>query len=212
MSKVHSVSLDLVDASKLEVGQAKPFSKGTGKSARVLYDKSSFNLAIKNINFPFGASAKPEMYRQGDKDQWTLQCGLTDEQAAKVNLLDERIIDCCLRNPSVLSSLKLSANASRDILKEQYRSMLKESSGNYQSTVRVNLRNKGDEFECGFFRANGPNTPPNIAKVNNIPGDDDRINNFIKSGSTGSLLVNPSVWISPIGFGVTLTANQVKAR
>jgi hypothetical protein len=219
MSSLKVILLDNFEADKISIGKVKDNRSGMGKSANLSYDDGRFFLAATDIRFPFGASAKPAEYRKGDKDQWTLQCELTEEQIQRFKQLDEHIVDCCLKSEDVMAALKLTGKQKcREVLESKYWDTLKYSKdkdGNikdqYPPTIRINIPNdNADGFSCTFFSSASGNSEQ--MKIDNIPDSENNIGSFLAPNVRGSVLIGMSLWISSSGFGVSLRANQIKAE
>lgn len=219
------VSLDSIDVSKITIGDARKNKAGMGYSANLSYDGGYFNIALTNTHFPFGASALKEEFKKDrkdgqDKDEWSLQCDLTQERIDKLKSIDERIIDQTLANDSICSVLGLSdALRSRVVLQSKFTSTLKYTKDketkkiNYQYApkIRVQIPNdKADGFTCEFFKPL-PQGGSEAVPLDNIQGSEQNISTFLQSNIDGSVLLGPSVWLTGMGIGVTLRAKQVKA-
>ena len=208
------VLLSDFDCEKLSVGKAKVNISGIGKSASTRYEGRRFYLAITDTRFPFGASAKNEEYRKATKDQWSLQCELSEEQINVFKNLDERVIDECLNNQEIVDCLvPKGKKATKEILESKYFSILKYSKINqeYPPTIRVTIpNNASDGFNCSFFSSSLGAFDQ--IKVNNIPENADNIGKFLSPRTKGSVLVGMSVWVTNTSFGVTLRANQIKGE
>lgn len=216
MSNPKVVLLDEFNAGSLAVGKVKDNRNGPGKSANLSYDTSRFFIALKNVRFPFGASAKPAEFRKGSKEQYTLQCELTSEQIDKIKQIEAHLLDNCLENKEVLTALNIKK--SRDVLESKFTSCLKYSkdktdkskSSQYPPTIRISIPNdNGDGFNCNFYKDN--NGSSEKVDVNNIDGSEQNIKNFLTNGSIGSVLISTSLWFTTAGFGMILRATQLKA-
>jgi hypothetical protein len=219
MTSSELVLLDKLSPKSVSIGKVKDNRIGMGKSANLSYDNKRFNIAMADIRFPFGASSKPVEYRKGDKDQWTLQCELTEHQIEVMKELDDHVLDTCLQNEEVMAALKLTGKQRcREVLESKYWSSLKYSKdkdGNvkdqYPPTIRINIPNdNADGFTCQFFRSSPEGSQ--LVKVDNIPESDENIANHLPPDSRGSVLVGISLWISSSGFGLTLRLNQIKTE
>ena len=119
MSALQVVNINEFKGEHVKLSKLRDNKSGMGKSANFTYNDNRFNIAILNTTFPFGASAKPEKFRQGDKDQWSIQCNLTKEQIHSLKEFDEQVIDMCLENPDVLNALQIK-KSNREVLESKY--------------------------------------------------------------------------------------------
>ncbi len=222
MSQITVLSLDNLEAAKITLGKIRDNKGGLGKNANIPYNGGRFNLALGGTRFPFGATAKPAEYRQGDRDQFTMQCEISKTQTEKLEALDQRMIDCCLASEEFLTVMKLNGKQRcREVVESKYFSLLKYSKDKdgkikteYNPTIRVAIPNgsgeKSDGFNCDFFLSkNG--TSSQVAMVDQ-PTSENHITKMIGAGSTGAVLLTCSLWISSSGFGITLKASQIKVE
>ena len=220
MSNAKVVFIDSFQHEKVSLGKLRDNRTGLGKNAHISYEGGRFYLAITDIRFPFGASSKPDQFKKGDKDPWTLQCELNATQIERFKRLDEHIVDSGVNNPDVLAAMKLTGKKKeivKELLGQKYFSVLKYSKDRdgkvkeqFQPTIRVTIPNDGSNgFQCDFYRSGGSNSEP--VKISNSPDGEDGISKFLPPDSRGSVLVTLSLWFSTVGFGLTLRANQIKA-
>ena len=219
MSDFKVIQLEQFDASAISVGKVKDNRNGAGKSANISYDAGRFYLVLNKIRFPFGASKKPDEFKKGNKDQYTLQCELTEEQINKIKEIEEHLLDICVKNEEIIAASG-AKKPSRDILESKFWSMLKYSKDKadkskvntaYPPTIRIAIPNDNEDgFNCNFYKSS--NGTSEKVTINNVSESENHISNFLTNGSTGSVLATASLWFSSSGFGISLRASQIKAE
>lgn len=212
------ILLDNLKYKLVTVNNAKDNRSGMGKSANLSYDNKRFSMVLSDVRFPFGASAKKEEYRTGDKDQWSLQCELTEEQIQILKDLDEHIVDSCLSNESITNQFLVKGKKpSREVLDSKYISCLKYSkkdgkvNDQYPPTLRLNIPNdKGSGFTTSFFRSSPQGSQ--LAAIDNVPGSENNIAGHLLANTRGSVLVGVSIWLTASSFGLAMRLNQIKTE
>lgn len=176
------------------------------------YDSKPFYLSMYDVFLPFGASAKPEEYRKGDKDQWSLQCQLTEEMQTKFEQMDNHIVDLAFKSEEFMSALGLTAKQrTREVIESKFYNTIKlskkkEGSPVYPPTIRINISNDDstDGFRCEFF-----STTKQLMNIDNVSNSETHISRHFTKGTVCSVLVRFSGWISKVGCGISLKAQQV---
>lgn len=221
MSSTKLVNITDFAADSLNIGAVRKNLNGMGSNCNLSYDGGRFNMVFQDMFFKWGASPAALEYRKNKegKDEWSVECSLSSEQIEQVRVMDERIIDLCHQNAGFLAALGLAGKkTSREVVESKYNTILRipkdKQTGkpkDYPPSIRIAIANdKANGFTCSFFKA-GPNGSE-AAEVDNIPGSENNIGNFMPKDSKGAALANLSIWISAAGFGVKISAAQLKVE